>query len=85
MKQYFFYHLPWQLLMIAIFIQSSIGRLDLPNLGFLWQDKILHFVVFGVLALLIGRSFKNTNITSLNKYYTIWAIGITGIYGIIDE
>lgn len=85
MKRYFYYHLPWKLLMIAIFIQSSFEQIGLPYLGFVWQDKFLHFLVFGILAFLIARSFKNTSISSLNKYYSIWAIGITTIYGILDE
>ncbi len=85
MKQYIFYHLPWKLLMIAIFVQSSMSNIDLPDMGFSWQDKMMHFIVFGILALLIGRSFRKTNIAFFNKYYIIWAVGLTCIYGIIDE
>ncbi len=85
MKQYIFYHLPWKLLMLAIFVQSSLSKIDLPDMGFFWQDKMMHFIVFGILAVLIGRSFRKTNITLFNKYYIIWAVGLTCIYGIIDE
>jgi VanZ family protein len=71
--------------MIAIFLQSSIGKIDLPYLGFKWHDKVLHFIVFGILSFLIARSFKKTKISSFNKYYMIWAVVLTGLYGFIDE
>jgi len=51
MKNYIFYHMPWQILLLAIFVQSSIGNLNMIDFGFSFQDKLLHFLVFGVLAL----------------------------------
>ena len=55
------------------------------DLGFSFQDKLLHFLVFGFLALLMARSFKKSKINFINKYYHIWAIALTAIYGIFDE
>lgn len=77
--------MPWQLLILAIFIQSSIGNMNMIDLGFSFQDKLLHFLVFGVLALLMARSFKKSKINFINKYYHIWAIALTALYGIFDE
>jgi len=85
MKNYFFYHMPWQILIIAIFIQSSIGNMNMIDLGFSFQDKFLHFLVFGFLALLMARSFKKSKINFINKYYHIWSIALTALYGIFDE
>ena len=77
--------MPWQLLLVAIFIQSSFGNMNMIDLGFSFQDKFLHFLVFGILALLMARSFKKSNLRFFNKYYHILAIILTGIYGIVDE
>ena len=85
MKKYILYHMPWQLLIIAIFIKSSIGNMNIINLGFSFQDKFLHFLVFGILAVLMARSFKKSKIKIINKYYHVWAIVLTALYGIIDE
>lgn len=85
MQQYIFYHLPWKVLMLAIFIQSSISSIDMPDLGFSFQDKLLHFIVFGILAFLLVRSLKITKIKYFRNNYLYYAIFITGIYGIIDE
>jgi len=82
---YLLYHIPWQILLLAIFIQSSIGSINMIDLGFSFQDKFLHFLVFGILAFLMARSFKKSKFKFLNKYYHILAIVFTGLYGIIDE
>jgi len=71
--------------MIAIFIQSSLGQIKLPNLGFVWQDKLLHFIVFGILAFLIARSFSMTKYPLLNRLYYFWGITISTFYGMSDE
>ncbi len=77
--------MPWQLLLLAIFIQSSIGSIIMIDLGFSFQDKFLHFMVFGVLAFLMARSFKKSRFKLVNKYYHILAILFSSMYGVIDE
>ena len=52
--------MPWQLLLVAIFIQSSFGNMNVINLGFSFQDKLFHFIVFGFLAILLARCFKKS-------------------------
>lgn len=77
--------MPWQILLLAIFIQSSIGNMNIIDLGFSWQDKVLHFFVFGILAFLMARSFKRSALNLFRKYYHILAIIFTSLYGIVDE
>ena len=77
--------MPWQLLLLAIFIQSSIGNMNLIDLGFSFQDKFLHFFVFGLLALLMARSFKKSRLKLFRNYYHVFAILFTALYGIVDE
>ena len=85
MKNYIVNHMPWQLLLLAIFIQSSFGNMNVIDLGFSFQDKLFHFIVFGFLAILMARSFKKSKLKFFNKYYLMLAIILTGFYGVIDE
>ncbi|MCK5033693.1 MAG: VanZ family protein [Calditrichia bacterium] len=85
MNNYIVNHMPWQLLLLAIFIQSSIGNMNIIDFGFSFQDKFFHFIVFGILAILMARSFKKSKLNFFNKYYHVLAILLTGIYGVIDE
>lgn len=85
MKKYIIYHLPWQLLLMAIFVQSSFGNVGIIDLNFSFQDKFLHFSIFGFLAFLMARSFKQSQYKFFNGYYHILAIAFTSLYGIFDE
>jgi len=84
-KKYTWYHLPWQLLMVTIFILSSIPGNDLPDLGFRAADKVVHLLIFGTLAMLIFRSFRNSGSTFLRENALFLAIGTTLLYGAFDE
>jgi VanZ family protein len=84
-KNFLFYQFPWQFLMLIIFIQSSIGSIKLPDIEFDLADKFLHFLVFGILAILTARGFRNSNINVLKKYYISFAILICVLYGASDE
>jgi VanZ family protein len=85
MKNYFKFHFPWQFVMIAIFTLSGISNEDLPDLTFHVWDKFLHFIAFGVLGILIYRSFSNTNWGFIAKNATILSILLSIIYGACDE
>lgn len=85
MKKYILYHLPWQFLMALIYVQSNISQIPIPNLGITWQDKLLHFSVFGVVAFLLCRSLKRSGIKLIEKFYLPWAVSLTSVYGIFDE
>jgi VanZ family protein len=85
MKNYFKFHFPWQFVMIAIFTLSGISNKDLPDFTFHVWDKFLHFVAFGVLGILVYRSFANTYWSLITKNATILSILLTIIYGASDE
>ncbi len=48
-------------------------------------DKLIHFVVFGFLCLMICWALSSARIGSKNIYKLILAIGITSFYGMSDE
>ena len=85
MRKYFRVHFPWQLLMILIFIQSSIPRITLPDLGFDWQDKLLHFTVYGILSALLVRGMRESVNQLFKKYHLLLSIIFTSVYGLSDE
>ena len=82
---YLFYHLPWQLLMIAIFVVSSISQQHLPAFTEKISDKILHFSAFGLLGLLMVHSFKHSKSSFIQKHAGMLAVIFTSVYGITDE
>ena len=83
--KYIYYHFPWQLMMIFIFVLSSIPGDQCPEIQFKLEDKIAHFFVFGILALLLARSFRNTLNPLWKNRYILWSILIGMVYGLIDE
>ncbi|MCK4754601.1 MAG: VanZ family protein [Calditrichia bacterium] len=85
LKNFIFFQIPWQFLMLAIFIQSSIGSLKLPYIEFDLADKILHFIVFGVLGILTARGLRNAKNKILKENYTSLTFLICIIYGALDE
>jgi VanZ family protein len=71
------------LLAIVIFVISGSQQLATPGLGFLFlEDKIAHFLIFGLVATSILRTpkFKDLSLRSL----LITAL-ITSAYGAFDE
>ncbi len=84
-KKYLILHAPWQILALAIFVLSSLPGDDLPNLGFQAADKLIHMLIFGFLAVLILISFENATSSFLYHNARFLAIGITVLYGALDE
>jgi VanZ family protein len=84
-KNFLFFQLPWQSLMLAIFIQSSIGSLKLPDFGLKFSDKILHFIIFGTLGFLTARGLRKAKSRIVNKNYISITLLICILYGILDE
>jgi hypothetical protein len=70
LKNYIIFQFPWQFLMLAIFIQSSIGSLKLPDIEFDLADKFLHFFAFGILGILTARGLRNAKNRILKENYT---------------
>ena len=84
-SNYLLYHFPWQLLILTIFIVSSISQQHLPEFTEKISDKILHFSAFGMLGLLMVNSFKHSRNNILQNYAGSLAVIISSIYGIFDE
>ena len=71
------------LLVIVIFVSSGSQDLTAPNLSFQFHtDKIVHILVFGLVATLILRTpkFKDLSLRSM-----LSAALITSVYGACDE
>jgi VanZ family protein len=85
MQNYLFNHFPWQLLMIIIFILSSLSNDRFPKIEFEWADKIIHFIVFGLLGFFLYRSFLASKRSFLNKNAIINSMIIGSLYGLSDE
>lgn len=75
---------PVAALMGFIFIQSS-GPVtpDIPSFPF--QDKLLHFMAFGMLAFLCARAVKNQKPLWRTGTVHLAAILIASFYGLTDE
>jgi len=84
-KKFFYFQFPWLFLMIVIFVQSSIGSLNLPDIEFDLADKLVHFVVFGILGILLARGIRNSNIKFLKDNFLYLTILICIIFGASDE
>lgn len=71
------------LLVIAIFLTSGSQHLATPDLGFRFsEDKIAHFLIFGLVATSILRTpkFNDMSLRSM-----LIAALITSVYGAFDE
>lgn len=83
------YHLPTLLWAIFIMVICAIPGNRIPKLSFLeWlkPDKIVHLLVFGLLSILLLRSFLNTGaIYPDEKKIAIIAIIICILYGALVE
>ncbi|MBH54358.1 MAG: hypothetical protein CMI18_08420 [Opitutaceae bacterium] len=66
---------------LAVSIFFASGRTPLiATPGFLSQDKLAHFLVFGLLATLVIRCRDKTT------WFWVWiSLLITSVYGILDE
>ena len=82
-KTFIKYQAPAIFWMLAIFIQSSMSRLPVPDLGFRLQDKVIHAVVYAILAVLLLRAFKNWR--GAAEKYIIFTLWTGSLYGVSDE
>lgn len=80
------YHLPVILFCLALFIQSSLPAVELPESNTIGMDKVAHFTAYGILFLLFFYSLKNQNKSvKLRTYSLEFAFLFTVLYGISDE
>ncbi len=68
---------------VLIFALSSVTSLEPMDIGFRFQDKLAHFLEFGVFGFLLQRSF-NQFYGNRFKGYLLVFIGAT-FYGVLDE
>lgn len=78
-------HLPWLLLMILITIQSSLSGFRLPPLGLKFEDKLVHFLIFGILGWLIIRGMSIEPSRWIQKRKIIISLTIAILFAISDE
>lgn len=78
-------HLPWLLLMILITIQSSLSGFQLPPLGLQFEDKIVHFFIFGVLAWLMIRGFTIESNVWIHQNRFAITLTLAILFAISDE
>lgn len=79
------YWLPVVVLCIAIFVQSAFPSPDaLPSFAF--SDKLLHVVVYGLMAVLFCRAL-NSHASWRRRWLRIFIMGVAAVtlYGLSDE
>jgi len=78
------YWLPVYLYAFAIFLSSHQSRLEIP-IRIIGIDKVLHFIAYGVLTVLIYRACrKSQKVFIFQKAYFISAL-CSILYGFSDE
>ena len=85
LTKYFKYHFPWQFVMVVIFSFSGMSSDDLPDFTFRIWDKFMHFLAYGVLGILMYRSFINSKWNYIYNNAAFFSIFLTIIYGASDE
>lgn len=85
-KNFFKYHFPVIFGCILIFILSSIPGNLFPNVDFKLSDKVVHFLIYFVLAITFYISLKNQGSSSfITRHSFFLSIIFTSLYGALDE
>jgi len=84
-KQFLWFQFPAIAWMAAIFIQSSISYLNVPDLGFSAQDKLAHAIEYAILGWLLIRALLFQQNLKIRKNALRIALVIGSCYGISDE
>ena len=80
------YHIPFVIVCMAIFIESSFPSDSYPKTTFELSDKIIHFLIYFVLYLATHYSFSNQNkFKLLSKYSLMTSFIFILLYGASDE
>ncbi len=69
----------------VILIISSIPDLSAPELGFKNQDKLYHFIEYGVFSVFLFFSLLNSSRDFLKKNVLIISIFIGASFAVLDE
>lgn|SRR5574341_867529 len=85
MKRFLYYQFPAIFYALLIFTLSSIPHLNPPNLHLAHQDKLFHFLEYGIFAGLLSRAFAHHSNPWIKKN-SIWLTLVLGIlYAMGDE
>ena len=79
------WHLPWLLMMVLIFWLSSQPDLPSPLPPFNFSDKLIHFIVFGILGWLTARGLSHCTKDGIRRHYFSIAVGLTIVFAASDE
>jgi len=81
---FLYYWLPPILFCVFIYSISSMSCISIgPSLPYI--DKVYHFILYFILALLLYRALSHT-LTPVNRQYGLWmALILTILYGCSDE
>ncbi|NOX88450.1 MAG: VanZ family protein [Calditrichaeota bacterium] len=78
-------HAPWIIMMVLITIQSSIEGFDLPKLGIQIEDKLVHFLIFGILGWLLARGMSKELISGIRNHPFSVSIIMGILFAVFDE
>lgn len=80
----FLYYLPLLLFSLAIIYVSNQENIDFLKNGFIFEDKILHFLAYFLYGLTIQFAFINSKNVNTKKFY-ITVIIIGALFALSDE
>ncbi len=83
---FLWYQGPVILWALALFLQSSIPGDDIPELGLLKHDKIIHFLIYVIFAFVVHRAVRNQSLFPfLARHHYVATLLIVSLYGAGDE
>lgn len=85
LKHFFWYQFPALAWMAAIFIQSSLSYIEVPDLGFSAQDKLAHVLEYAILGFFSTRALLFQQNSKIRKNAIWLALVFGSLYGISDE
>jgi len=83
--RFFKYHLPVILYAALILVVSSVPNLKTPLVRVPGGDKVVHFLEYGILALLTFRSVRHWKAGMTLKQTALSAMVLVAIFPAIDE
>lgn len=83
--RFFKYHLPVILYAALILVVSSVPNLKTPLVRVPGGDKAIHFLEYGILALLTLRSVRHWKAGMTLKQTAVFAMVLVTVFPVIDE
>lgn len=86
LRSFFIYQCPFIIWCLLIFVSSAIPSAELPRFVFKLSDKLLHSILFLVLAALAYRALTHQDgFPSLSRHALSITAAFTLFYGVSDE